>query len=55
LAFEAFKADIGANSYYFPLIATARVRLAQPNYIANFYVQGHFEAFKNPSSRSEQV
>jgi len=36
LAFEAFKADVGAHLHHFPLIAAAGVRFAQPDYIANF-------------------
>ena len=35
MAFEAFKADVGAHPYHFPFIAAAGVRLAQPDYVTN--------------------
>ena len=35
LAFKAFKADVGAHPHYFPLVAAAGVRFAQPDYIAH--------------------
>jgi hypothetical protein len=35
LAFEAFKADVGAHPHHFPFIAAAGVRFVQPDYIAN--------------------
>jgi hypothetical protein len=36
MAFEAFKADVGAHPHHFPLVAAAWMRFAQPDHIANF-------------------
>ena len=35
LAFEAFKANVGAHAHHFPLIAAARMRFAQPDYVTD--------------------
>jgi hypothetical protein len=41
LAFEAFEADVGAYPHHFPLIAAARVRFAQPDYVTRLYFYSH--------------
>jgi hypothetical protein len=41
LAFEAFKTNVGAHSHYFPLVAAAGVRFAQPDNITGLYFYSH--------------
>ena len=41
LTFDAFEADVGAHPHYFPLVAAAGVRFAQPDYVTGLYFYGH--------------
>jgi hypothetical protein len=43
LALEALDANIGANSYYLPLMAAAGMCFTQPNHVANLYIHSHPE------------
>jgi hypothetical protein len=43
LALEAPDADIGANSYYLPLMAAAGMCFAQPDHIADLHIHSHPE------------
>jgi len=41
LAFEAFKADVGAHPHHLPFVAAAGVRFAQPDYVTELYFCSH--------------
>jgi len=41
LAFKAFNANISAQLYYLPLIATTRMLLVEANHVTQLYLHNH--------------